>query len=274
VDKLEGTVEFDDVTFGYNDREFVLNRINLTINAGETVGIVGETGSGKSSLLKLIPRFYDVNRGRVLVDRVDVRDYDLQDLRENISIVDQDPYLFSGTVLENVAYGNRELLSEFQETDSLELSETTLERIQDAARIAEAHRFIQDLPDGYFTQIGERGVKLSGGQRQRLSIARAVLNDPGIIIFDEATSDVDTSTEVLIQQSLLQLCKDRTAFLIAHRLSTVQQADRIVVLEEGRVSEQGTHKQLLSDEGIYSELWSSQTDKEKRPKSIDSRVSG
>jgi ABC-type multidrug transport system, ATPase and permease components len=247
----DGTVDFDDVSFSYEGRdEAVLGDISLSVESGETVGLAGETGAGKSTLVKLIPRFYDVDAGAVEVDGVDVREYDLQHLRRYIGVVEQDPYLFSGTVEENIAYGDLSTLD----------GEGIDSRIVDAATAAEADEFITDLPDGYETQIGERGVKLSGGQRQRLSIARALLNDPEIIILDEATSDVDTETEELIQASLSRLIVDRTAFVIAHRLSTIQDADRIVVMDDGEIIEEGTHDTLLADEGPYADLWEAQTD--------------
>ncbi|TQQ82755.1 ABC transporter ATP-binding protein [Halonotius terrestris] len=247
----DGRVAFDDVTFSYEGRgENVLSNISLDVDAGETIGLAGETGAGKSTLVKLIPRFYDVDSGAVSVDDVDVREYDLQHLRRHVGVVEQDPYLFSGTVEENIAYGDLSTLD----------GEGIDSRIVDAARAAEAHEFIADLPDGYETQIGERGVKLSGGQRQRLSIARALLNDPEIIILDEATSDVDTETEELIQASLRRLIADRTAFVIAHRLSTIQDADRIVVMADGEIIEEGPHDDLLAAEGAYADLWEAQTD--------------
>ena len=249
----DGTVDFENVTFSYEGRdESVLGDISLSVDSGKTVGLAGETGAGKSTLVKLIPRFYDVDAGAVEVDGVDVREYDLQHLRRHIVVVEQDPYLFSGTVEENIAYGDLSTL-DGDEIDS---------RIVDAATAAEAHDFITDLPEGYETQIGERGVKLSGGQRQRLSIARALLNDPEIIVLDEATSDVDTETEELIQASLSRLIVDRTAFVIAHRLSTIQDADRIVVMDDGEIIEEGTHDTLLADEGPYADLWEAQTDDE------------
>ncbi|MFB6254334.1 MAG: ABC transporter ATP-binding protein [Halobacteriaceae archaeon] len=250
-DDIEGHVTFDNVTFSYKEgKETVLDGVSLDVRPGETIGLAGTTGAGKSTLVKLIPRFHDVDDGEVRVDGIDVRDYGLQELREEIGIVEQNPYLFSGTVKENIGYGDLGTLEQKDE-----------ERIRDAAKAAEAHEFIINLPDGYDTQIGERGVKLSGGQRQRLSIARALLNDPSIIILDEATSDVDTETEELIQESLDRLTEDRTAFIIAHRLSTIQDADRVVVMEEGQITEIGTHEELLAKEGTYSQLWQSQADK-------------
>jgi ATP-binding cassette subfamily B protein len=248
VNDIEGQVTFDEVHFGYGEEE-ILSGVSLDVSPGETVGLAGTTGAGKSTLLKLIPRFYDPDDGAVRIDGTDVREFDLHEIREEIGIVEQNPYLFSGTVRENIAYGNRALLD----------SENPSGRIVEAAKAAEAHEFITDLPAGYDTQIGERGVKLSGGQRQRVAIARALLNDPAIIVLDEATSDVDTETEELIQESLARLTEDRTAFVIAHRLSTIEDADRIVVMDEGRISEQGSHDELLSADDAYADLWRSQS---------------
>jgi len=258
---IASDVAFDDVTFGYGDTEPVLEDVSLTVAAGETVGLAGPSGAGKSTLVKLVPRLYDVDAGAVRVDGVDVREYDLRALREEIAIVEQDPYLFSGTVAENVAYGDEFALgveSGAREADGAAVRE----RVVEAAKAAEAHEFVTDLPDGYDTQVGERGVKLSGGQRQRVAIARALLNDPAIIIFDEATSDVDTETEDLIQESLDRLIADRTAFVIAHRLSTIKDADRVVVMEDGEVTETGTHDDLLALEGEYATLWAAQADED------------
>ena len=259
-DGVAGDVDFEDVTFAYGDRDPVLNDVSLSVPAGTTVGLAGATGAGKSTLLKLLSRFHDVNEGEVRVDGVDVRDYDLQALRDEIAIVEQNPYLFSGTVAENIAYGDRDVLdAEWHGRDDASAA-TTRERVREVAEAAAAHEFITDLPDGYDTRVGERGVKLSGGQRQRLAIARALLNDPAIIIFDEATSDVDTETEDLIQESLDRLVEERTAFVIAHRLSTIQDADEIVVMDDGRIVEQGSHDALLARDGEYADLWTAQAD--------------
>ncbi|MFB6103111.1 MAG: ABC transporter ATP-binding protein [Haloplanus sp.] len=268
-ESIDGDVTFEDVTFSYGDREPVLRNVSLSVPAGTTVGLAGTTGAGKSTLVKLIPRLHDVDGGAVRVDDTDVREYDLDALREEIAVVEQNPYLFSGTVAENIAYGDRDVLdSEVRRTAGERASsagdqrtdDTARDRIVEAATAAEAHEFITDLPEGYDTLVGERGVKLSGGQRQRLAIARALLNDPAIIVFDEATSDVDTETEELIQESLDRLIQDRTAFVIAHRLSTIQDADRIVVLEDGEIVEAGTHRDLLDGGGDYATLWKAQAD--------------
>ncbi|MFC6905069.1 ABC transporter ATP-binding protein [Halalkalicoccus tibetensis] len=234
-----GRVEYDDVTFGY-DEEPIVEGVSFTVEPGETAALVGPTGAGKSTVLKLLLRMYDVDEGEIRIDGQDVRDVSLRSLRQSIGYVGQDTFLFYGTVRENIAYGT------FIADD---------EEIVEAAKAAEAHEFIRDLPEGYDTMVGERGVKLSGGQRQRISIARAVLKDPEILVLDEATSDVDTETEMLIQRSLDELTEDRTTFAIAHRLSTIKDAERIVVLEDGRIVEHGGHDELLENGGLYAHLW-------------------
>ena len=242
---VAGRVEYDEVTFSYDsEEETVIDGVSFEADPGDTVALVGPTGAGKSTLCKLLLRLYDVDGGAVRVDGHDVRDVTLDSLREHVGYVSQDTYLFDGTIAENVAYG------EF---------DATRDEIEAAARAADAHEFIRDLPDGYDTEVGERGVKLSGGQRQRVAIARAILADPEILVFDEATSDVDTETERRIQASLDDLAADRTAVVIAHRLSTVQDADQILVVEDGRIAERGTHDDLLEREGRYADLWSVQT---------------
>jgi ATP-binding cassette subfamily B protein len=254
---IEGHVAFENVTFSYDENDPVVREVSLDVPDGATVGLAGATGAGKSTLLKLVPRFHDVDAGAVEVDGVDVRDYGLQSLRADIAVVEQNPYLFSGTVAENIAYGDRSVL------DGLERADTdATDRVREAAEAAQAHEFVRDLPDGYDTEIGERGIKLSGGQRQRVAIARALLNDPEIIIFDEATSDVDTETEQRIQASIEALVEDRTAFVIAHRLSTIQDADTIVVMDDGEIVERGSHTDLLATGGEYADLWHAQADEQ------------
>ncbi|MFB6123846.1 MAG: ABC transporter ATP-binding protein [Haloferacaceae archaeon] len=254
---IEGDVSFEHVTFAYGDRDPVIRDVSLDVPAGTTVGLAGATGAGKSTLLKLVARFHDVDEGAVRVDGVDVREYDLQALRDEIAIVEQNPYLFSGTVAENIAYGDQDALeAEWNGGEDA----AARDRVVSAAEAAEADAFVRELPDGYDTQVGERGVKLSGGQRQRLAIARALLNDPAIIVFDEATSDVDTETEELIQESLDRLVEERTAFVIAHRLSTIREADEVVVMDRGRIVERGTHEELVDAGGTYADLWRGQAD--------------
>ncbi len=235
----DGAVAFGDVTFAYGDRP-VISGVDVSVEGGTTVGVVGPTGAGKSTLLKLLPRLYDVDEGAVRIDGQDVREVTLRSLRRSIGYVSQEPFLFYGTVAENIRYGT------FDATDA------ELER---AAEQAQAAEFIRNLPDGFDTLVGERGVKLSGGQRQRLAIARTMLKDPEILILDEATSAVDTETEALIQASLQDFAADRTTFVIAHRLSTVRNADRVLVLDDGRVVEDGGHGTLLRADGLYANLW-------------------
>jgi len=242
--RVKGEVAFRDVSFAYAGRSAVLKHINLTIPAGQTVAIVGSTGSGKSTLVKLLLRFYEVQQGCVCIDGIDIREYRLQDLRAAIGWVSQDVFLFHGTVFENIAYGT---------------FDATLTEVIQAAKMAEAHEFIEQLPQGYDTVVGERGQKLSGGQRQRLAIARAILKDPPILVLDEATSAVDNETEAAIQRSLAHITEHRTTIAIAHRLSTIRHANCIYVMEQGNIVEQGTHEALLAQEGLYYSLWQLQT---------------
>ena len=237
--KLKGSVTFDHVNYYTND-DTVLKDISFRVEPGQTVGIIGATGSGKSSLVNLICRFYDVNQGRVLVDDIDVRNLSLQTLRGNIGIAMQDVFLFSDTIEGNIAYGN---------------PDCTFEQVQAAAKIANADEFIREMPEGYDTIIGERGVGLSGGQKQRISLARAILKDPSIIILDDTTSAIDMETESLIQNELKKISDERTVFIIAHRISSIIHADQILVLDNGRLVERGTHEQLLAKKGYYSTVF-------------------
>ena len=242
--EIRGRIEYDGVGFAYRPDVPVLDGLSFVADTGETVAFVGPTGAGKSTAAKLLLRFYDATEGRITVDGVDVRDLPLSTLRAAIGYVGQDVFLFDGTVRENVTYGS------FDATD---------DEVVAACAAAGAHAFVESLPDGYDTLVGERGVKLSGGQRQRLSIARAMLQDPKILVLDEATSAVDTETELQIRRGLESLTAGRTTLAIAHRLSTVKDADRIVVLDGGRPAETGTHEELLDADGIYADLWRAQT---------------
>jgi ATP-binding cassette, subfamily B, bacterial len=242
-ERIQGHLTLENVSFSYNDNEIVLKDINLDIPASHVIALVGPTGVGKSTLVSLIPRFYDVNTGSIKLDGIDIRDIEVENLRQNISIVLQDVFLFHGTVRDNILFGNPKA----SETDILE-----------AAKISNAYEFIKDLPEGFNTLIGERGVKLSGGQRQRISIARAVLKNTPILILDEATSSVDTETELLIQQALERLMEGRTTIIIAHRLSTIRNADKIVVLKGDSIVEQGTHQELIKNDALYKRLYTVQ----------------
>ena len=241
ISNVRGEIEFDDVSFKYEqDTQTVLNHINLKVSAGEYAALVGSSGAGKTTLCSLIPRFYDVTEGSVKLDGTDVRDIKLKSLRGNIGIVQQDVYLFAGTVFENIRYGK---------------PDATREEVIEAAKNANAHEFIMSLPDGYDTDIGQRGVKLSGGQKQRLSIARVFLKNPPVLIFDEATSALDNESEKVVQESLEKLAKNRTTLVIAHRLSTIKNAGRILVLTDDGIAEEGTHDELIAKAGIYRHLY-------------------
>lgn len=243
IERFQKQIEYKDVCFSYNDSKQVLNNINLIIPKGKTIALVGQSGSGKSTFVDLLPRFYDVNQGAICIDGVDIRDFSFYDLRELMGNVNQDPILFNDTIYNNIAFG---------------VENTTREAVENAAKIANAHEFILQTEHGYDTMIGDRGGKLSGGQRQRLSIARAVLKNPPIMILDEATSALDTESEKLVQEALDNLMKNRTSIVIAHRLSTIKNADLICVFHEGKIVEQGTHEELLSSNGIYTKLYNMQ----------------
>ena len=237
----EGGIDFCDVSFEYpDDHNKVLRHVNLKIRPGENVALVGPSGGGKTTLCNLIPRFYDVTGGKILIDGQDVRSVTLRSLREAIGVVQQDVYLFSGTVAENIAYGR---------------PGATRAEIEEAARLAGADGFVRALKNGYDTYVGERGVKLSGGQKQRLAIARVFLKNPRILLLDEATSALDNESEILVGQSLDKLAKGRTTLTIAHRLTTIQNADRILVLGKDGIEEEGSHEALLAKQGVYYRLW-------------------
>ena len=240
----KGDITFENVSFHYEENsETVLSDLDLHVNAGEYIALVGTSGVGKSTLCSLIPRFYDVSGGRILIDGRDIRDFTVKSLRNNIGIVQQDVYLFTGSVMDNIRYGR---------------PDATEAEIVAAAQNANAHEFIMNLPEGYDTNIGQRGIKLSGGQKQRLSIARVFLKNPPILIFDEATSALDNESERVVQESLEKLAKGRTTFVIAHRLSTIRNAQKILVLTENGIAESGTHRELLEKNGIYAELYNMQ----------------
>lgn len=252
--ETRGRIQFSNVGFGYDSRDPILRGFDLDCPAGETTAIVGSTGCGKSTLVKLLLRFYDVQSGEIQIDSRDIRTLKLRDLRRVIALVSQDVYLFDGTIEENIAYGWQGV-----DNDPSHWSQPSHEQVVEAASQAEAHEFITQLPDGYETIVGERGQKLSGGQRQRIAMARAVLKDAPILILDEATASVDNETEAAIQRSLQTLCRDRTTIVIAHRLSTVRNAHRIHVLGDGSLAETGTHDELLAMDGLYARLWNVQT---------------
>jgi ATP-binding cassette subfamily B protein len=240
IDQLKGRIELRNVSFSYDGVRKVLKNLSTIIEPGQMMGLAGPSGGGKTTLVNLISRFYDTLEGQVLIDDVDVRNYDIKELRRKIGVVLQDPFLFHGTVFENIAYGK---------------PNATLDEVIAAAQAANAHNFIIGFPDGYETMVGERGQTLSAGECQRVSIARAILNDPIILILDEATSSVDTETEALIQEALDRLTTSRTTVAIAHRLLTLRKADRLLILEKGNVIEEGTHDELAEKEdGLYAKL--------------------
>ncbi|MEG2254410.1 MAG: ABC transporter ATP-binding protein, partial [Vagococcus sp.] len=243
VDSLKGDIIYDKVDFSYSDGTSVLNQLSLTINQGETVAFVGPSGAGKTTLCHLLPRFYEIDSGSISVDGYNIQELSMASLRKQIGIVQQDVFLFPGTVRENIAYGK------------LEASE---EEILEAVALAHLNHVIEDLPDGLDTVIGERGVKLSGGQKQRVAIARMFLKNPPILILDEATSALDTETENVIQESLMSLSKGRTTLIIAHRLATIKQATRIIVVNENGIAEDGTHEELMDKNGAYRRLYEAQ----------------
>jgi subfamily B ATP-binding cassette protein MsbA len=251
-----GSVSFDKVSFRYSQdasAAWTLQDIELSCSPGEVVALVGPSGAGKTTLVSLLPRFWDPDRGRILIDGVDIRSLRLAELRSAIAIVPQDPALFSGTIRENIAYAR---------------PGASMQDVEAAARAAHAHEFVERLPDRYETVVGERGIKLSGGQRQRVAIARAILKDPVILILDEATSSLDTESERLIEDALSRLLVGRTTLIIAHRLSTVRRADRLVVLDRGRIVEEGNHGELLELGGLYARLYQRQFREDATPLSV------
>jgi ATP-binding cassette, subfamily B, bacterial len=239
IPQIAGRVEFDHVTFGYQPHKPALKDVSLAVAPGEMIGLVGHSGAGKSTTINLLCRFYDVDAGQIRIDGVDIRKIRQQDLRSQIGVVLQDTFLFNGTIAENIGYAR---------------PGATMEQIMAAAKAANAHDFIVQKPDGYDTQVGERGQALSGGERQRIAIARAILHNPRILILDEATSSVDTDTEKQIQDAIARLTRGRTTFAIAHRLSTLRNADRLVILKQGAIDEIGTHDELLARQGEFARL--------------------
>ena len=242
---IEGRVEFRGVSFAYEPGKPVIRDLTFSVASGEMIGLAGHSGAGKSTLINLICRFYEIDEGEIRIDGIDTREVQLRTLRDQIGVVLQEPFLFNGSVADNIAYGK---------------PEATLAEIVAAARAANAHDFVCGLPDGYDSIVGERAVRLSGGERQRLSIARAILRDPRILILDEATASMDTETEAQIQEALARLVKGRTTFAIAHRLSTLRNADRLFIIEKGCLEEMGTHDELVALDGIYARLVSMQTE--------------
>jgi ATP-binding cassette subfamily B multidrug efflux pump len=252
-ENIVGKIEFENVSFGYQDGPKIIKNVSLTANPGETVALIGPTGSGKSTLTNLIPRFYDATEGTIRLDGDDIKDLTLKSLRSEIGMVLQDSFLFSDTIAENIAYGD---------------TNASMDDLEGAARAARAHEFIENMPLGYQTIVGERGVTLSGGQKQRVAIARALLADPRILILDDSTSSVDTETEYLIQQALNELMVGRTTFVIAQRLLTLKNADQILVLDDGAIVERGHHDELLLQDGLYRHLYDLQLKDQEELKSM------
>ncbi len=251
AEKINGVVEFKNLSFQYNEERQILKNLNLSVKKGEMIALVGRSGSGKTTLVNLIPRFYDISNGSIEIDGKDIREYELKSLRKNIGLVPQETFLFSGSVKDTVIYGKRD---------------ATEEEIINALKMANAYNFVMELPQGLDTEVGERGVLLSGGQKQRLAIARAILENPPIMILDEATSALDTESERLVQDALDKLMTNRTTFVIAHRLSTILHADKIVVMEDGEIKEIGSHEELLEIKGIYTNLYETQFGKSEEAK--------
>lgn len=242
---IQGTVEFKDVSFSYEEGHKILDRINFKAKKGQTFAIVGPTGAGKTTIVNLLSRFYNIDSGQILIDDVDISTVTIRSLRTQMGVMMQDSFIFSGTIMDNIRYGNRE---------------ATDEQVINAAKTVCAHDFISEMENGYYTEVNERGSRLSAGQRQLISFARALLADPKILILDEATSSIDTETEVLLQQGLSRLLEGRTSFIIAHRLSTIKSADCIMYVDKGDIIESGTHEELLNLKGEYYQLYMSQFD--------------
>jgi ATP-binding cassette subfamily B protein len=246
---VRGEVKFVDVHFGYDPAREVLHGVDLDVKPGEMIGLVGHSGAGKSTLINLLMRFYDPTQGRIELDGVDLRKVSLDDFRRQVGVVLQESYLFPGSIRDNIAYGR---------------PSASLEEVMEAAQASNAHGFIVNFPDGYDTYVGERGQRLSGGERQRIAIARAILHNPKVLVLDEATASVDTETERMIQEAIENLVEGRTVFAIAHRLSTLRNADRLVVISEGKIAEMGTHEELMAmDDGIFKKLVDMQTETNK-----------